>query len=136
MGYFLWKSYLFFLFLKIRYTNDIIVTDRYIYDHLVHFQLANKKRAAIFRIFQKLLPTPNISFILYSDFESTKTARPNYWPEYLKINLANYRLLKELFPQSIFIEANQIESKARSVFSIVENYLEGDLNIATKTQKH
>jgi thymidylate kinase len=123
MGYFLWKAYLFRLLVAIRYTRDIVIADRYIYDHLAHFRLDQKNRWFIYRFFQKLLPQPHLPFILYSDFDTVKQARPDYWPEYLRRNLENYRYLKELFPQTIFVEANQIKEKAYSVFSTVENFL-------------
>ena len=82
--YFLWKSYMFQILVKTRYRRDIVIADRYVYDHFAHFKLAEKGHPGIYRLFEKCLPRPNLPFILYADFETVRTARPNYCESYIR----------------------------------------------------
>lgn len=123
MFYYLWKAYLFYFLIKMRYGKDIIIADRYIYDHLVHYRVNERKQWFIYRLFLKLLPKPDIPFILYSDFDTIMKARPMYDKKYINVNLENYRHLKELCPNTIFLESDQIKEKLDQAVSNVQNYL-------------
>lgn len=123
MFFYLWKAYLFYLLVNLRYRNDIVIADRYIYDHLVHYRVSERSQWFIYRLFLKLLPKPNIPFILAADAESILKARPNYDREYIHVNLENYRQLKELCPDTVFLDSGEIREKIDLAFNNVHTYL-------------
>ena len=121
--FYLLKAYLFHLLIRARYANDIVVVDRYIYDHLVHYQLERRNFWGIYRFFFRLLPQPDLPFVLYADFRTVIEARPSYDADYIHRNLDNYRLLTEINPDTILIDSNEIEEKMLLAFSNVNAYL-------------
>lgn len=123
MFFYLWKAYLFYLLVNLRYRNDIVIADRYIYDHLVHYRVSERRQWFIYRLFLKLLPKPNIPFILAADVASILKARPNYDREYIQVNLENYRQLKELCPDTVFLDSGEIREKIDLAFNNVHTYL-------------
>ena len=123
MAYYFWKAYLFFFLIKVRYPKDIVITDRYIYDHLVHYRLEQRGYRFLYRVFLKMLPEPDLAFVLTSDFETIRRARPSYATEYVQLNLANYNFIEELYPGAILVRENQVKEKIESVLNIVKAYL-------------
>jgi thymidylate kinase len=118
--YYLWKAYLFFLLIKVRYSKDIVIADRYIYDHLVHYRLGQRNYWPLYRAFSKFLPQPHLTFVLMSDFETVQKARPGYASRYIQLNLKNYNYIKQLFPDTVQIEESDVKTKMNSVLIIVK----------------
>lgn len=123
MPYYAWKACLFFLLVKVRYPKDIVIADRYIYDHLVHYRLGQRKYRAMYRAFLKMLPQPDLAFVLASDFGTIMQARPMYAAEYVQLNLANYKYLKELHPGVVLVQENEVKEKIESVLNIAKTRL-------------
>lgn len=123
MAYYAWRSGLFSLLIKVRYSNDIVLVDRYIYDYLVQYRLEERRYWPLFRRFLKLLPRPDLAIVLLADFETVQRTRPFYAPEYIQLNLANYRLLKEICPEVVVIEDNSVREKIEAAYARVESYL-------------
>lgn len=121
--YYFWKACLFFFLIKVRYPKDIVITDRYIYDHLVHYRLRQRGYWFLYRAFLKMLPEPDLAFVLTADFETIRRARPSYATEYVQLNLANYNYIGELYPEAILVRENQVKEKIESVLNIVQAYL-------------
>lgn len=123
MLYYAWRGYLFSLLIKVRYSNDLVVVDRYIYDYLVQYRLEERRYRPLFRRFLKLLPRPDLAFVLLADFETVQRTRPFYAPEYIQLNLANYRRLREICPEIVFIEKNSVAEKIETAYARVEAFL-------------
>jgi thymidylate kinase len=121
--YYFWKACLFFFLIKVRYPKDIVIADRYIYDHLVHYRLEQRGYGSLYRAFLKMLPKPDLSFVLTADFDTIRQARPSYAIEYVRVNLANYNYIGELYPGVILVRENQVKEKIDSVLTIVQRYL-------------
>lgn len=121
--YYFWKACLFFFLIKVRYPKDIVITDRYIYDHLVHFRLGQRGYWFLYRVFLKMLPEPDLAFVLTSDFDTIQRARPSYATDYVRLNLANYNYIEQLYPGAIMVRKNQVKEKIESVLKIVQKYL-------------
>ena len=122
--WYLLRAYLFFILINVRYPNDVVITDRYVYDHLAHYRLTDGQTAWIYRLFGKLLPKPQFPFVLYAGFEAVKQARPGYSDGYIQLNLENYRKLSILFPNTIFVDAEPVRAKAEAVLAEVNKKLE------------
>lgn len=123
MAYYAWRSCLFSLLIKVRYSKDVVVVDRYIYDYLVQYRLEEQRYWPLFRLFLKLIPRPDLAVVLLADFETIQRTRPFYAPEYIQLNLANYRRLKEICPEAVFVENNSVQEKIEAAYARVESYL-------------
>ncbi len=121
--WYLLRAYLFLILVNVRYPKAVVVVDRYVYDHLVHYRLTEERFAWIFRWLGKFLPKPHLPFVLFADLPAVKQARPAYSTEYIELNLENYRKLPILFPEVIWIDPQSIREKANLVLSKVEDYL-------------
>ncbi len=122
--WYLLRAYLFFILINVRYPNDVVIADRYVYDHLAHYQLTDETAGWIYRIFDKLLPKPQLPFVLFAGFDAVKQARPGYSDGYIQLNLENYRKLPILFPYTIFVDAEPVRAKAEAVLAEVTEKLE------------
>lgn len=120
MPYYLWKAYLFFLLIKVRYSKDIVISDRYIYDHLVYYRLGQRNYWPIYRVFIKMLPKPTLVFILMSDFDTVHKTRPGYASRYIQLNLKNYSYIKEIYAGMNFVEENERDAKLSTVIEIIK----------------
>lgn len=123
MFYYLWKVYFFFLLVHLKYRNDIVIVDRFIFDNIVNYKLNDKRFQFLCRFFLKLLPLPVLSFVLYADFDTIMKERPFYDPDYIRTHLENYAYLKEIYPDMVMVNSNQIDDKINSVLAAVNSYL-------------
>jgi thymidylate kinase len=123
MFYYCWKVYFLFLLVRLKYRNDIVIVDRFIFDNIVNYEITDKRFQFLYQLFLKLLPLPELSFILYADFGTIMKERPFYDAEYIRVHLKNYASLKELYPNIVMVNSNQIEEKINFVFSTVYSYL-------------
>ncbi len=76
--------------------NDLIVLDRYIYDELANLPLENKATRAYVRSIAKIVPVPDIAFVLDADPEAARARKPEYPIEFLHQCRAAYLQLANL----------------------------------------
>ncbi|MGH9615942.1 MAG: dTMP kinase [Acidobacteriaceae bacterium] len=75
---------------------DFIICDRYIYDELANLTLSNPATRAYARSILKLVPKPDISYILDADPVETRARKPEYPLDFLHVNRAAYLALGNL----------------------------------------
>lgn len=75
---------------------DFVICDRYIYDELANLTLSNPVARAYVRWILKLVPKPDISYILDADPVQTRERKPEYPIDFLHINRASYLGLSDL----------------------------------------
>lgn len=75
---------------------DFVICDRYIYDELANLTLSNPANRAYARAILKLVPKPDISYILDADPIETRARKPEYPLDFLHINRASYLALSDL----------------------------------------
>jgi len=72
---------------------DVVVFDRYLYDELANLELANPVARAYVLWLVKLVPRPNVAFLLDADPAQARARKPEYPLDFLHDNRAHYLAL-------------------------------------------
>lgn len=75
---------------------DLIIFDRYAYDELVNLTLSNPLARAYVRLVMRLVPRPDISYVLDADPVAARARKPEYPLEFLYTCRESYRVLSKL----------------------------------------
>lgn len=75
---------------------DVVVFDRYIYDELANLDLGNPGARAYTRLLLKLVPRPDVAFLLDADPAEARARKPEYPLDFLHDNRTRYTALGKL----------------------------------------
>ena len=75
---------------------DLVVFDRYTYDELANMTLSNPAIRVYVRLIMKLVPRPDISYLLDADPIQARARKPEYPIEFLYTNRHSYLALSQL----------------------------------------
>lgn len=75
---------------------DVLICDRYIYDELANLTLSNPAARAYVRLILKLVPKPDVSYLLDADPVQARARKPEYPLDFLHTNRASYLALSNL----------------------------------------
>ena len=75
---------------------DVVIFDRYMYDELANLELGNAATRFYVRVIMKLVPRPEVSFILDADPDKARARKPEYPLEFLHTNRNSYLKLSEV----------------------------------------
>jgi thymidylate kinase len=75
---------------------DLVIMDRYIYDELANLPLENPVTRTYIRTVMRIVPSPDISFVLDADPIAARARKPEYPVEFLHQCRASYLKLAEL----------------------------------------
>jgi hypothetical protein len=117
----LFRAYLFLVFIKVRYANDVVLIDRYIYDYLTIYNIKDKKAVWIHNLIIKLAPKPLLTVVLDTNFEALALFRSRYDRGYLRATLENYARLRELLPGSYHVYGDNVCERADTVIKLVNH---------------
>jgi thymidylate kinase len=81
---------------SLRSSADLVIFDRYIYDELANLTLRNPATRLYVRLIMRLVPRPDISFILDADPLKAHARKPEYPIEFLHTNRRSYLALSGL----------------------------------------
>ena len=70
--------------------SDVVIFDRYLYDELANLNLANAGSRHYLRQIMKLVPKPDVSFVLDADPAQAFARKPEYPLEFLHLNRKAY----------------------------------------------
>jgi thymidylate kinase len=76
--------------------SDVIIVDRYIYDELANLPLQNSASRTFARAISRLVPSPDIAFVLDADPEAARARKPEYPLEFLRTIRNSYLELANL----------------------------------------
>jgi thymidylate kinase len=105
---------------------DFVICDRYIYDELANLTLSKPFARAYVRFIMKLVPKPDISYILDADPVQTRARKPEYPLDFLHINRAAYLALSDLIGGITVIPPMPIRDVAQRVIGPVLGLLSAD----------
>ncbi|MHB1672874.1 MAG: dTMP kinase [Acidobacteriaceae bacterium] len=121
----------------LRSDADFVICDRYIYDELANLSLANPAARVYARLIVKLVPKPNISYLLDADPIQARARKPEYPLDFLHTNRASYLALSDLLggmtiiaPMSIQNAEREVQKHALKELSFVVTQKENDECIA------
>ncbi len=83
---------------------DVIIFDRYLYDELANLSLNNWFTRAYARFLLKLVPQPDVAYLLDADPAAARKRKPEYPLEFLHANRAAYLFLGTFVPRMTVIE--------------------------------
>jgi thymidylate kinase len=75
---------------------DLVILDRYIFDELANLKLRNPAIRVYVRLIMKLVPKPDISYLLDADPVKARARKPEYPLEFLHTNRQSYLALSDL----------------------------------------
>ena len=94
---------------------DVIIFDRYLYDQLAILPIQQKAVRIYARLLCKLVPRPDIAYLLDADPGAAFLRKPEYPLEFLKQYRRSYFLVRELVGKITLIPALPLDEAARCV---------------------
>ena len=79
-----------------RADREVVIFDRYIYDELANLNLDRSLIRAYARLLLKLVPSPDLAYLLDVDPSQARARKPEYPLEFLHRNRAAYLALSEI----------------------------------------
>jgi len=95
--------------------DDLIVFDRYIYDEFANLNLSHPIIRAFVRMLMRVVPRPDISYVLDADPVKARARKPEYPLEFLHINRQAYLTLAKLIGGVTIIDPMGIEQVKQAV---------------------
>ncbi|HEX4283714.1 MAG TPA: thymidylate kinase [Terracidiphilus sp.] len=105
---------------------DLVIFDRYIYDELANLELSNGLMRLYARVLLKLVPRPDISYLLDADPQKARARKPEYPLDFLVLNRQAYVSLSELAGM-VVMSAAPIDEVKQAVVERAAGLLEGRL---------
>jgi thymidylate kinase len=94
---------------------DVVIFDRYLYDELANLPLSNGIARRFVRLLLRLVPQPDISYLLDADPVQACARKPEYPLDFLHSSRASYLGLAELVGAMTIIAPQPIEEVTRQV---------------------
>lgn len=94
---------------------DFIIFDRYLYDQFANLKLRNRFVRAYVRSLMKLVPRPDISFVLDADPRQARARKPEYPLDFIYLNRRAYLELADLIGGLTIIPAGPVEQMQAEV---------------------
>lgn len=116
----------------LRSEADLLIFDRYVYDELANLELRNPAVRAYAKIIIRIVPKPDISYLLDAEPAQARARKPEYPVEFLRFSRASYLSLSELLGGMTIIPALSIEEVERQVLrhALMKLSLEGNQGAA------
>jgi thymidylate kinase len=111
--------------------NDVVIVDRYIYDELANLPFERPLTLAFLRFIEKIVPLPDIAYLLDADPEAAHKRKPEYPVDFMhKCRAAYHRLAGLLGTMTIVPPLPLAEAKLAVVTSCDKKILAKELEIA------
>lgn len=92
-----------------------VIFDRYIYDELANLNLSNPLMRGFVRLLMKLVPRPDVSYILDADPEAARARKPEYPVDFLHVNRMAYLELSRTIGGMTVIPPQEVAAVKRDV---------------------
>jgi thymidylate kinase len=107
----------------LRSDADVVIFDRYIYDELANLELSNPAIRFYVRLIMKLVPRPQIGYLLDAIPEKARERKPEYPLEFLRLNRESYMTLRDLIGGITVIGSMPLQEVSRAISSQTLNEL-------------
>ncbi len=97
---------------------DLVIFDRYIYDEFANLSLRNPAIRMYIRLINKIVPKPQISYVLDADPVKARERKPEYPLEFLCINRQSFLDLNDLIGGISVIPPMPINDVKRIIFRL------------------
>jgi thymidylate kinase len=92
-----------------RANADVVIFDRFIYDELANLSLGNPVLRLYAQLVLKLVPKPDISYLLDADPVQARARKPEYPLDFVLINRQSYLDLSKIVDRMIVVPALPID---------------------------
>lgn len=99
----------------LRSDADLVIFDRYIYDELANLNLRNPLMRIYIRLLMKLVPRPEVSYILDADPVQARARKPEYPLDFIYVNRDAYLTLARMIGGMTVIAPGSVEEVRREV---------------------
>lgn len=99
---------------------DVIIMDRYIYDELANLPLGNRLTRAFIRLVQRIVPTPDVAYLLDADVEAARARKPEYPVDFMHKCRRWYYQLANLLGTMTIIPPLPLEEAKQAVVEAFE----------------
>ena len=103
----------------LRSDADFVIFDRYAYDELANLKLCNPANRAYARMVMKLVPKPDVSYLLDADPIQARARKPEYPLEFLYSSRASYLALSDLLGGITIIPPASVEEMKLQILNHV-----------------
>jgi thymidylate kinase len=110
----------------LRSDGEFIIFDRYAYDELANLKLRNPFVRLYVRLIMKLVPQPDVSFLLDADPVQARARKPEYPLDFLVTCRASYMALCDMIGGITVIPPMPVPDVARSVLKHALDQLSGE----------
>ncbi|MFZ0418658.1 MAG: thymidylate kinase [Candidatus Sulfotelmatobacter sp.] len=94
---------------------DVVIFDRYIYDELANLPLTDRFARMFARLVLKLVPQPDIAYLIDADPFAAQTRKPEYPLEFVRRNREAYIRLAQLAGNMTVVEPDSIQAMKTSI---------------------
>ena len=105
--------------------RDVVIFDRYIYDELANLPLKGSLTRAFISLLLKLVPKPDIAYVIDADPVAALARKPEYPLDFLQRNRDAYLTLARLTGAITVIEPQSVEAMATKIRGIFLQKLSG-----------
>jgi thymidylate kinase len=106
-----------------RGTADVVIFDRYIYDELANLPLQQRLVRSYVRVMMKLIPKPDVAYIIDADPAQARLRKPEYPYEFLQRNRASYLELNRIDKVMTIIAPSSIVEAHSNVVAALSSKL-------------
>ena len=102
---------------------NVVIMDRYIYDELANLPLQNKLTRSFVRMIQRLVPQPELPYLLDTDVEAAHARKPEYPVEFMHKCRAAYFRLAHILETVIVIPALPLNEAKEAVVTACDKVI-------------
>lgn len=106
-----------------RSTADVVIFDRYIYDEFANLPLQKRFVRLYVRVMMKVVPKPDVAYIIDADPVQARIRKPEYPYEFLQRNRASYLELNKIDAVMTIITPSSIVEAHSKVVAALLNKL-------------
>lgn len=112
---------------------DVLIFDRYIYDELANLPLTHKSARLFAWLVLKLVPQPDIAYLIDADPVAAQTRKPEYPLDFVRRNREAYFRLAQLAGNITVVEPDSIDAmKTRIRVEMLQKLVPPDPNTAAR----
>jgi thymidylate kinase len=94
---------------------DVVIFDRYIYDELANLPLHHKLAGKFVRLLLRIVPSPDVVFLVDAEPEAACARKPEYPLEFLRQNRQAYLDLREIVGAMIVVQSGSVEDMEQTI---------------------
>jgi thymidylate kinase len=114
--------------------TDVVIFDRYLYDELANLSLDGRLTQAYVRLLLRMVPQPEVAYLLDVDPVQARARKPEYPLEFLYSNRASYLALSKIAGRFTVVASESKPDAQRIIAETTLQRLRGHMQPASYSQ--